>query len=115
MKTMRFAKRTSITAVALAVILGLGLGATQSAQAQTFTLLHVFTGTPDGSYPLAGFAQDAAGHPHRPTQQGGGSGGRCPNKDPAPVRRRARLKLAPTRARAPVDTSTESSAAQTPP
>src|SRR5258708_2439376 len=79
MKTMRFAKRTSITAVALAVILGLGLGATQSAQAQNFTLLHVFTGTPDGSYPLAGFVQDAAGNLYGTTQQGGISGGVCTN------------------------------------
>src|SRR5258708_17883002 len=98
MKTMRFAKRTSITAVALAVILGLTLGATQSAQAQTFTLLHVFTGTPDGSYPLAGFVQDAAGNFYGTTQQGGITGGVCTNTAAALVGCGTVFKIDSTRA-----------------
>ena len=41
-------------ALTLAVVLLLGLAVTQSAQAQTFTVLYNFTGSPDGANPFAG-------------------------------------------------------------
>jgi uncharacterized repeat protein (TIGR03803 family) len=72
---MTTARQTFITAIALAVVLG--GGAIPSAQAQTFTLLHVFTGAPDGAYPVAGFVQDTAGNLYGITQQGGITTGVC--------------------------------------
>ena len=75
---MKFAKRTSILATGF-VVIALLVVATPSTQAQTFTLLHVFTGAPDGAYPLAGFVQDAAGFLYGTTQRGGISTGVCTN------------------------------------
>ena len=72
---MKTAKQTFFTAIALAVVLG--AVAIQSAHAQTFTLLHVFAGAPDGAYPLAGFAQDTAGNLYGTTQLGGSTASVC--------------------------------------
>ena len=58
----KFAPQTFIPSIVLAVVISLGVGATQPAVAQTFTLLHTFTGAPDGANPLAGLVQDAAGN-----------------------------------------------------
>jgi uncharacterized repeat protein (TIGR03803 family) len=74
---MRFPRQTFLTAIALAAVLVAGL--IQSAQAQTFTLLHTFAGAPDGASPLAGLVQDAAGNFYGTTQQGGITGGVCAN------------------------------------
>jgi hypothetical protein len=52
-------RRAASIALALAVIVLPAVMATTS-QAGTFTLLHVFTGAPDGAYPVAGFVQDTA-------------------------------------------------------
>jgi uncharacterized repeat protein (TIGR03803 family) len=76
---MKFAKLTSIIAITFAVILVLGAGLTPSAQAQSFTVLHTFTGAPDGANPVAGLVQDAAGNLYGTTQQGGITGGVCAN------------------------------------
>jgi uncharacterized repeat protein (TIGR03803 family) len=73
---MEFSKRTLTAVIALAVV-GLGTSATQLAESQTFTLLHVFTGAPDGAYPVAGFVQDTAGNLYGITQQGGITTGVC--------------------------------------
>ncbi len=54
-------RRAASIALALAVVVLPAVMATPS-QAQTFTLLHVFTGGPDGAYPVAGFVQDTAGN-----------------------------------------------------
>jgi uncharacterized repeat protein (TIGR03803 family) len=70
---MRFAKRTSITEVALAVMLG--LGPVKFAQAQTFTLLHTFAGAPDGASPEGKLVRDAAGNFYGTTSGGGNSCG----------------------------------------
>jgi len=44
---------------------------TQSVQAETFTVLYSFTGSPDGAYPLAGLIRDAAGNLYGTTYSGG--------------------------------------------
>jgi len=51
----------------------LTLGATQ-AQAQTFTVLHNFTGGADGALPMAGITMDAAGNLYGTTSYGGAGG-----------------------------------------
>jgi uncharacterized repeat protein (TIGR03803 family) len=69
-------RRAASIALALAVI-GLPAVMATPSQAQTFTLLRVFTGAPDGAYPVAGFVQDTAGYLYGITQQGGITTGVC--------------------------------------
>ena len=76
---MNRARTLFIPAITLAVVLGLGLCTAQRAQAQTFTLLHTFTGAPDGAVPIAGLVQDPGGNLYGTTQQGGITGGVCAN------------------------------------
>src|ERR1700756_4044654 len=76
-QNMKSARPRFLTAIVLAVVLGLGTAAIQPAQAQTFTLLHTFSGAPDGAYPLAGFVHDAAGNLYGTTQLGGITAGVC--------------------------------------
>jgi uncharacterized repeat protein (TIGR03803 family) len=63
------------TALTLAVMLVVGIVLTPSVQAQTFSVLHSFTGTPDGSEPIAGLVMDDAGNLYGTTQLGGSSNG----------------------------------------
>jgi uncharacterized repeat protein (TIGR03803 family) len=63
--------------VTLAVVCLLTVAATQSAQAQTFTVLHSFTGGSDGAYSAAGLTIDAAGNLYGTTGAGGYFGGNC--------------------------------------
>ena len=58
-------------ALALLVVLALAIGATQSAQAQTYTVLYTFKGQPDGAIPYAGLLMDGAGNLYGTTYAGG--------------------------------------------
>jgi uncharacterized repeat protein (TIGR03803 family) len=69
------ALRAASTALTLAVVLVVGIVLTASVQAQTLSVLHSFTGTPDGSEPIAGLVMDDAGNLYGTTQLGGSSNG----------------------------------------
>lgn len=56
----------------LAGMLALGMIATPPASAQTFSLIHTFTGTTDGKNPLSGFVIDGSGNLYG-TASGGGT------------------------------------------
>jgi uncharacterized repeat protein (TIGR03803 family) len=72
---MKFLKQFSGTTLALALILLPAVMATRSAQAQTFTVLHTFTDTPDGAFtPEEGLVLDAAGKLYGITTSGGANG-----------------------------------------
>jgi uncharacterized repeat protein (TIGR03803 family) len=61
-----------IASAALAVVLALAVLRAQSAQAQTFTILHTFTGYPtDGEMPSGSMVMDAAGNLYGATAGGG--------------------------------------------
>ncbi len=62
-----------IWVAAIAVILGVGVITTQSAQAQTLTVLYSFTGSSDGGDPYAGLIRDATGNLYGTTDYGGSS------------------------------------------
>jgi uncharacterized repeat protein (TIGR03803 family) len=64
--------------LAFALIVAPALVVTQSASAQTFTVLYTFTGGADGGNPLAGLVHDAAGNLYGTTSSGGSSLW-CPN------------------------------------
>ncbi len=57
----------------LAIVLGLGMVISYAAQAQTFTVLHNFTGSKDGGNPYAGLTLDEAGNLYSTTELGGTS------------------------------------------
>ena len=61
-------------ALALAIVLVPAVIATHLAQAQTFSVLHAFTGGADGILPRAGLVRDAAGNLYGTTEGGGASG-----------------------------------------
>ncbi len=69
--------RTSLRAAtaALAIAFTLTVVASQAAQAQTFNIIHTFTGGPDGGYPIAGVTLDRAGNLYGTAFLGGGAGG----------------------------------------
>jgi uncharacterized repeat protein (TIGR03803 family) len=50
---------------------------TQSALAQTYTVLHSFTGAPDGANPVVGLTVDKCGNLYGTTWFGGNTGGNC--------------------------------------
>jgi len=65
------------TVSALAMCCALTIIAMPSARAQTFSLLHSFTGARDGSHPMTGLVMDAAGNLYGTTLDGGNTGGAC--------------------------------------
>jgi uncharacterized repeat protein (TIGR03803 family) len=62
--------RAAVAALTLVVMLAIAVVGTQSAQAQTFTVLYNFTGSLDGAYPT-GLLRDAAGNLYGTTSNGG--------------------------------------------
>jgi uncharacterized repeat protein (TIGR03803 family) len=67
--------RRSTHAIAFACVLS--LSSLQPCQAQTFTVLHSFTGEGDGGQPAAGLTMDQAGSLYGTTYEGGYTGGQC--------------------------------------
>ena len=56
-----------------AVVLAIALAAWQPAHAQTYTVLHSFTNSQDGSVPWGGLTMDAAGNLYGTASYGGSS------------------------------------------
>jgi len=67
-------EQAASAALALAVVFVFGIVTTQSAQAQNFTVLHNFTGSPDGSLPYGSLIRDFSGTDSGTTETGGTSG-----------------------------------------
>src|SRR6266852_4539463 len=83
MKQQSFPNR-SILRRATFIGLLLATSAATRAQAQTFTVLHSFTNSPDGAFPFAGLLRDAAGNLYGTTLRGGSfSSGTVFKLDPA--------------------------------
>ncbi|MGC2111638.1 MAG: choice-of-anchor tandem repeat GloVer-containing protein [Candidatus Korobacteraceae bacterium] len=64
-------------AAALAALLALAALATESAHAQTFQVIHNFSGAQDGATPQAGLTMDRAGNLYGTANYGGNAGGDC--------------------------------------
>ncbi len=62
---------------AVALLFALTMSTGQTAQAQTFTVLHTFTGSPDGANPTDGVVIDRAGNLYGTTFGGGINGNGC--------------------------------------
>ena len=67
-------RRPAVAALALAILLGLIMVVAPSAEAQTFNVLHNFTGGGDGASPGAGLTMDKGGNFYGTTESGGESG-----------------------------------------
>lgn len=74
---MRSSKGLVASSALLKIVPVLGLMIHPAAQAQTFTVLHSFTGGADGSMPIAGLRLDHAGNLYGTTYLGGYFGGIC--------------------------------------
>src|ERR1039458_1169897 len=72
-----FGRSLRRAASALTLICVLTMVAVHSAQAQTFTVIHAFTGAENGSLPTAGLAIDRAGNLYGVAGGGGYTGGSC--------------------------------------
>ena len=66
-------------AIALTLLCGMAIIATQPAQAQTFAVIHTFSGI-DGANPVAGLTIDARGRLYGTTQDGGHRNSFCPQQ-----------------------------------
>jgi uncharacterized repeat protein (TIGR03803 family) len=67
----RTISRAATVALAIATVFALTVVLTQSAQAQTYNVIHNFTGEGDGANPQAGFTMDQAGNFYGTTSRGG--------------------------------------------
>jgi uncharacterized repeat protein (TIGR03803 family) len=66
--------QTCLRSLAIAVMFAVSLLAAQSASAQTYTVLHTFSGGADGGYPAGKLVRDSAGNLYGTTSTGGASG-----------------------------------------
>ncbi len=66
-----------VPALAVALLCALTVILTQSTKAQTFTVLHNFTGGADGSVPFGGLILDGAGNIYGTASAGGFTGNNC--------------------------------------
>jgi hypothetical protein len=57
---LTFGRGLSEPALALAILLALTMLATPSARAQTYNVIHSFSGLQDGLYPVSGVTVDAS-------------------------------------------------------
>ena len=73
LRTLRLGRVSAATG-ALAMVFALTVVASQAAQAQTFNVVHNFTGAQDGAFPLAGLTIDKAGNNIYGTASTGGNG-----------------------------------------
>lgn len=71
---LTFTMRSRRLTVMLAVVLALCVTVVVPLQAQTFTVLHDFTGVADGTGPYAGLTMDRAGNLYGTTASGGSNG-----------------------------------------
>jgi len=69
--------RTQISTLVLAVMLAATILLSPAAQAQTFTVIHNFTGGADGATPGGGLTLDAAGNLYGTASYGGLNNGNC--------------------------------------
>ena len=77
MPALVFASIPRKTVFAVALICALTVIARQPAQAQTFTVLHTFTGGADGANPLDGLSMDRTGNLYGTASTGGDTQGSC--------------------------------------
>jgi hypothetical protein len=73
----RTISRAATAALTIATVLALAVLLTQTAQAQTFTVLHYFTGAPDGAKPYDGLVIDRGGNLYGVAYGGGVNGNGC--------------------------------------
>ena len=71
----RTISRAATATLALATVFGLTVVSTQSAQAQTYKVIHNFTGGQDGAFPRTGLTIDRVGNLYGTTFIGGGANG----------------------------------------
>jgi uncharacterized repeat protein (TIGR03803 family) len=69
--------RPAVVALSWVTTIALALLAAPALQAQTFTVLHSFTGGVDGNWPAAGLTMDAEGNLYGTTEYGGHEGVHC--------------------------------------
>lgn len=69
--------RSLLLAVALALLLALAALTTESAHAQTYTVIHNFAGGGDGASPMGGLTLDRGGNLYGLANFGGNVGGNC--------------------------------------
>jgi len=77
LRNLTFALSLGVATAALAIAFMLVVAAPQPAQAQTFNVLHTFTGGKDGGAPWAGLTMDGAGNLYGTASEGGITGGNC--------------------------------------
>ena len=83
-RVFRINWRGVMAALSVAIALALTLVVAQSAEAQTYTVLHGFTGGQDGANPWAGLSMDRAGNLYGTTFFGGYNHGIATRADVAP-------------------------------